>query len=69
MTDEARKSLKLIVRDLMLWNNQYNNKNYLSVTMSENGYLGYSVDVNNNYWDEPKERFAVWFTEDELMNL
>jgi hypothetical protein len=72
MTDEAKKELKLILTDLMLWNNKHNNKRSLSVNVSDGGYFGYSIDIHNDYYhyiDGDSNKIDTWFVEDELVNM
>lgn len=72
MTDQMKNELKPILRDLVLWNNKHNNKEYLSLCIQEDDWRGISVDVNNEHWnhmDDRDRRIDTWFTEDELINM
>ena len=66
------RQLKPIIRDLILWNNQHNEKGYLSLCIGQDDWRGNFVDVNNNYWDYPDEadkRISTWFTAKELIDM
>lgn len=66
------QQLKPIIRDLILWNNQYNEKGYLSLCVNTDDWRGNCADINNDYWNHPDEedkKISTWFTEDELVNM
>lgn len=72
MTDDARKELKLILKDLVLWNNRYNDKRHLTIIISDNEYFGYSIDIHNDYYhytNGDSNKIDTWFIEDELVNM
>jgi hypothetical protein len=49
--DQIRQ-LRMILRDLALWNNQYNEGKYFSVAIADGELKDgvYTVSANNEYW-------------------